>query len=302
MVGASQVWEPSSYATPVFLLLALASLACGRINFSPLDLDADLSQDAPLAESDAGPPLDIRCGTLTPVAPTAPANSRIEPAMRIDGLNLYSRSSANMDWLASRANATAPFGDWMPTDNIQSIQQDPSFVDLNGEEIATGSRRVGMGIRQLVLCSPPFNTAPCSQLSVFDSEGAPIVDSIDGPSLAVRKGKLCMAFNRGDTVYVAEPRGQALDEWDAQLVDLGATKSDDPALTKDGAILLAPGVGGILYLEWDAASRSYLSPRIIEGLEGGSPEIGVESENGFELFVTHETRGVPETHRSDCSY
>lgn len=282
------------------LLAALAASGCGRINFGAMDGSSpvDAASDTTV---DARPMVDLRCGALAPVSPMAPSPGIIEPALRTDGLTVLSRFS-HMDFQATRMTVDDPFSDWAVTTSISSIAEDPSFIEYEGVELGFGARRSGDDPRYLTICRPPFDAGDCDALSVFD-DGVLMADDLDGPSAAIRAGELFMAFNRQTAVYIARPRAVDLLEWDATLVDLGPGVFGDPTVTKDAAILVAADTADALYVAaWDAAAGTFVEPHLIVGTEGESPEIGVESPSGFELFVARDSRGVDEVHRTSCTF
>ncbi|RLB48797.1 MAG: hypothetical protein DRJ42_22400 [Deltaproteobacteria bacterium] len=285
----------------VCFCVASAALGCGRLNFGPRDASSpvDAARDTSV---DAGPQVDVGCAPLAPVSPAAPADGLIEPGLRTDGLSLFARFSFR-DLVATRGTVDDPFSDWAEDMTIRSIAEDPHFIDFEGSEIAAGARRMGEVPRHLTLCRPPFDAGDCDQLSIFDEDGVLMTDDLDGPALAIRDGELFMAFNRTSTIYIARPRASDLDEWDAALVDMGPGVFGDPTLTNDGAILITDGPGDALYVaEWDAPSGTYVHAHPVIGVDGGSADIGVEVVGGFELFVTYDSRGLNEPHRTTCTF
>ncbi len=264
-----------------------------------------VDEDARVAVPDAEPEgyVDVVCGPMTPVSPVPPVDALIEPALLTDGLTLLARFSFQ-DHIAVRASPGEDFGEWSRTTDYLALAQDHSFLTVAGEEIGVGAEiPAGGEDRQLTLCSAPFATGPCDVIRLFDSSGALITDDVDGPSLALRDGELVVAFNRGSEVFFARPRSAGSLDWDATRIDIGTGLYGDPALSEDGRILAVSDTArgnSIQLAVWDASADNFVPVQELSTIIGGSPEIGLETAAGWELFLVTDTRGVVEPHRVSC--
>ncbi len=238
------------------------------------------------------------CVQQGPVSPMRASRELVEPALRIDGLRLTTRQRFNTQiHESSRASFDAPFTNWGAT---QDGHVDFSYVAFDGAEFAAAAMD-GPDPRFVVWCVAPFGPDDCMPISLFDADGQ-FTDDHDGPSVAVLDGELVMSVSRGDFIYFARPRTDDLLIWDARLIDTAAMLVDDPSLSDDGWLMALSSDGDIYVLDYDPGGDTYVNPRMIPGVQGGSPEIGVETATGFELFTMQDTRGINEPHRWNCSY
>jgi hypothetical protein len=308
---------------PLATLVVLLAAACGRIDFIPLardgsvvgmdtamseidarvDVGSDTSRDAG-DTGDAGTRPIFACTTPAPVLAEPPAIDYIEPALHVDGLTLVARPRAGASQeQASRASTTGLFGAFGPVSVIAAVLEDPTFIVFESQVIAAVALRTGP--RTLAICIDPSATTTCDPIDVFDDDASLITDDVDGPSLAVIEGELRMAFSRGDAIYLARPRADALAEWDAFPLELWAdgTRFDDPALTADGRFMFAPEqaiVGRLIVFRWNPVTSRYEDGTVLD-FQGSSPNVGIDDGTTLELFVSAATRGLVEPHRVTCA-
>jgi hypothetical protein len=273
----------------------LLVLAACRAGFDPIG-------DPPAADASADAPVAPRLTECDPLAPAlAVAEDGREPAMFTDDLTLLASSSGVLRE-AVRPEVGDPFDAFEDASLISASVGDPAFLDASDANPPGGLIRLAtrseVGIRRLVTCDGSTLDS-CADISLFDEEGAAITDDVDGPYPAILDGQLIASFNRGDAVYLAVPRAIDLLEWDARLLQLDVIGSfDDPALTSDGETMFLFSSGVIFSLRYDRVSEQYVDPVLL--IDASSPAVGFESATEIELFVTAETRGVVEPHRTVC--
>lgn len=274
------------------LLLAIASC---RVGFGSAGRDA--AADAPPADA---APLLTDCDPIAPVHTDPPGQALREPTLHIDGVTLLAADSSLKE--ATRASPRDPFGPFGAPTVIDASVADPAFIDGSTLVPALGLIRLGAvggaggTARNLVTCA---SASSCSDITLFDEQGAAITDDVDGPYPIIRDGELSMVFNRGDEVWAATPRAAGLLTWDARPLDLSAVGPvDDPAVTADGSLMIAASGGSLFALRYDPDTGEYVDPVLM--LAAASPAIGVVTETELELFVAADTRGIGEIHRTVC--
>jgi hypothetical protein len=248
-------------------------------------------EDVTAPAVDARPPDPyITCSGFQPVLASEPSPALVEPGLHPDGLRMVVRQDGVATLRELRRDDTMSSFVTASLSAFPAGVGDPSFVTIGDTVYGFGAQTPSP--RRIVICPDPASTTTCSPITMLAETGEAITTDIDGPSVALRDGRLVMAFNHQIAAYVAEPETDDLLVWRARWVQEAGVMIDDPALTRDGRLLIVPNDRGLEALRWDDTVQNYVQPTPVSEI-GASPEIGVQSESQTELFVTWKRDGSP---------
>jgi hypothetical protein len=256
----------------------------------------------PDAAVDVPPPEPyLVCPAFEPVLESVPGSGLVEAGLYVDGLRMVVRIQASTALRELRRPAPdEPFGSTLhSTTLVASGSEDAAFVEIGGAVYAFAAVRKPLDtVRGLVVC----RDSTCADITVLlAGTDTPITSDLDGVSVALRDGELAMVFNQGNVIYQAEPASADYTVWRATYLEQAGVMADDPALSRDGKLLVVPTSAGLIALRWDPTVATYVTPTPVADA-GSAPEFGLESVDGVELFVVlaRENSTVPEIHVAVC--